>query len=120
MSMSLFVLLISLPLLTRTFPVHSRRDILGFDLPQAIFDAVVDDDGPNVSDVLDTSPVWFAPEHVPANASSPGPIVAAYYPDWTASQLSPEMVDFNRLDWIDFGQSCLPFLAIPALIFRVW
>jgi len=36
-------------------------------------------------------------------AVQPTPIVAAYYPDWGASVLPPENVDFNRFDWIDFG-----------------
>ncbi|KAF8592399.1 glycoside hydrolase family 18 protein [Ramaria rubella] len=55
------------------------------------------------------TPVWFSPETAePSNANSsgritPGPIVAAYYPDWTASQLPPEMVDFTRLDWVDLA-----------------
>ena len=27
----------------------------------------------------------------------------AYYPEWSASEFPPEMVDFNRFDWVDFA-----------------
>ncbi|KZW04057.1 glycoside hydrolase [Exidia glandulosa HHB12029] len=38
-----------------------------------------------------------------ASPSSPAPIIAAYYPDWGSAVLSPEDVDFDRFDWIDFA-----------------
>lgn len=33
------------------------------------------------------------------------PIVATYYADWTGDQLTPEQVDFDRFDWVDFGET---------------
>ena len=32
-----------------------------------------------------------------------GPLVAAYYPDWESSVVSPESIDFSKFDWIDFA-----------------
>ncbi|KAH7105665.1 glycoside hydrolase superfamily [Auriculariales sp. MPI-PUGE-AT-0066] len=40
---------------------------------------------------------------ISVSLSKPTPIVAAYYPDWGASDLAPESVDFDRFDWIDFA-----------------
>ncbi|QRV73087.1 chitinase [Ceratobasidium sp. AG-Ba] len=31
------------------------------------------------------------------------PVMATYYPDWTADEFPPEKVDFNRFAWIDFA-----------------
>ncbi|CDZ96766.1 glycoside hydrolase [Phaffia rhodozyma] len=31
------------------------------------------------------------------------PIVAAYYPDWVS--MTPEQIDWTKVDWIDFGKS---------------
>jgi chitinase len=42
------------------------------------------------------------------------PIVVAYYPDWGASSLSPEEVDFGRLDWIDFGSGNHHLSYVPV------
>lgn len=121
MSIFTFVLLVSLTLFVRSVPIYPE---LAYDNSQAIFDvpAEVDDldrsttSASSFEDILDTPPpsattVWFAPEAT----SSSAPIVAAYYPDWTAADLPPEMVDFDRLDWLDFGRlsSCCPDILYP-------
>ncbi|KAG8890569.1 hypothetical protein FRB98_007123 [Tulasnella sp. 332] len=38
-----------------------------------------------------------------ATVSSAEPVVAAYYADWTGDQLTPEEVDFDRFNWVDFA-----------------
>lgn len=38
-----------------------------------------------------------------SGTDSDRPLVAAYYPDWVESQLSPEQINWSKLDWIDFG-----------------
>jgi hypothetical protein len=44
-----------------------------------------------------------APTKVASGTDSNRPLVAAYYPDWVESSLSPEQIDWSKLDWIDFG-----------------
>lgn len=44
-------------------------------------------------------------------------LVMSYYTDYTADQLPPEKVDFNRLDWVDFGE--LHFLKEECQRLRV-
>lgn len=135
MSISQLVLFVSLPLFARSLPLYSLPEALD---PQAIFDSILDDiaplsisGNPSIQDILDTPPpspttVWFSPEESPVPpqpstnsgivtfAPSPRPIVAAYYPDWTVSQLPPEMVDFDRLDWVDFGTIFRFFVVLSA------
>lgn len=51
----------------------------------------------------------------PVSAIAPpalvGPIVAAYYPDWASSVITPEQIDYSRFDWIDFA------FAVPTSSF---
>lgn len=55
------------------------------------------------------------PAFAPARTLVPikGPLISAYYPDWVASTLPPEAIDFSRLDWLDFA------FAMPAQDFSL-
>jgi len=39
-----------------------------------------------------------------ADSSERRPMMAAYYPDWAGWTMPPEKVDFDRFDWVDFGE----------------
>ncbi len=41
--------------------------------------------------------------HLADNTSITGPLLMAYYPDWTGDEFPPEKIDFSRFDWIDFA-----------------
>lgn len=47
----------------------------------------------------------------PTADASKAPVVATYYPDWTADKILPEQVDFSRFDWVDFGSLNSPAIS---------
>jgi hypothetical protein len=53
----------------------------------------------------------------PAVVPSPPlkPFVAVYYPDYAADSLAPESLDFDRIDWVDFGTKKLLFSSYITL-----
>ncbi|KIO30248.1 glycoside hydrolase family 18 protein [Tulasnella calospora MUT 4182] len=47
-----------------------------------------------------------------SSATGSSPFVAAYYPDWTT--MTPEKIDFDRFDWIDFAFAVPNSKFVPA------
>ncbi|KAG9048594.1 hypothetical protein FS837_012449 [Tulasnella sp. UAMH 9824] len=47
-----------------------------------------------------------------SSATGSAPFVAAYYPDWTT--MTPEKIDFDRFDWIDFAFAVPNSKFVPA------
>ncbi|KAG8810704.1 hypothetical protein FRC17_002818 [Serendipita sp. 399] len=44
------------------------------------------------------------PSGLNMNVNPEGRVVSTYYPDWAASELPPENIDFKRFNWVDFGE----------------
>ncbi|KAJ6486402.1 glycoside hydrolase [Mycena vitilis] len=96
---TVYLLLLLLPRLAQSAP-NSPLSLSPQNPPETAPPAQPANEVPFLLSASDSSPPSSSASSV-SNAQTP--LVMAYYPDWAASTFSPEDVDFDRFDWIDFA-----------------